>query len=404
MSWYHAVAGSTAPLTEAVRKRIGVSRFGVEDVGIIEHPQSFAELMQLGMSLSAIDDESVLQFTALPHGSSRQAKTGAELGQQVLTGLELAVAKEVDRVLSGVDVVAHPDFQGCRKWAATTGWEFPVYYDTDGYSSPHLCLAEAGGVAILECAVATVPGRIGDVLCALGRVLCREALKRPSLDALSLQLEIIGLEMGRLSDRDLEVARTLDDDAVVGWVRERDAEGYDDLCRYYGDEGEAVFVAEQYRDILVAEGLMDRRIDAVHTHSGTGEGTEVLLSEIEAAATACPDSSLRTFALTACRCLEGASVGKLLDCLEPCSDFERMPGEYALLSFGEDIAHASDVYENLNQVSHDGDDFGKLPLKGCSDAIVKLLTRITVSERLVMALSAVLEQDDCLSSDRGDRH
>lgn len=403
MSWYQSVAGAEVPLSDEVRKRIGVDGFGVDDIGVIAHATSFVSLLTIGRSINAISDREIAAFTEIDHGSADQVKAGTVLGVSTLKGLGAAVTKCVTKRLKGIPGCEGKKFSEYCQWAEDTGWELPVLYGDEGLAPPCLCLSENPGLSVIDCPVAAVPGKLGNVLCALAQLLCSESMKCTAFDALAFRLEMNGLSVVRLADNEVEDAKQLVGKDIVEWVKSRDPAGFDELSDYFGDDEQVECVAEQYRDVLVSDTMMSGRLKSIHG-KGSNKPFRKLLGDIRKHAADLEESEYRKFALMACRCLSGEPVSELVERSGVNGQFERMPGEYAFVDMGENVAHSRSVYDDLNDASWNSEDFGELPLKGDADLIVQLLERITVSERLLIALSVLLENDNSLSITEPGRH
>jgi hypothetical protein len=77
--------------------------------------------------------------------------------------------------------------------------------------------------------------------------------------------------------------------------------------------------------------------------------------------------------------------------------FERIPGDWSLVDTGIAVDDINHYYNNINEVAQNGDDVAVLPLERAPELVVEILCRITLCERLIIALGALLDDQEQLS-------
>ena len=399
MSWYQSVAGAEVRLSPSVQKRLGVTGFGVDDVGVIRNPAMLASLVEVGQQVGAVDDDDIEAFVSLKHGSSAQIKAANRLGRKSLTALRSEIEENVSRRLAGVPGTKEKLYKKYCEWADSSGWELPVGCLEE---QPYQCfsLSENGGLCVFECGANKVPGAIGDVLVTILGQLVVNALKMPAIAAIHYSM-MMGLDCNTLSRRKgFEQMRHADDSVVLKWLEEVEP----DMCgemMYWNDDAEAMLsVACQLRDLAFADFDEQQRIERVvgGVNDDCRENRNAYMAHLRKAAENCESSVLRDFALTACDCLAGQTTSKMIEMLPADERLERLPGDLSVVDTGLSIDDIDYHYNNINENALNGEDLAFLPLEGSPELVVALLTRITVCERLIIALAALLESRAELST------
>jgi hypothetical protein len=401
MSWYQSMAGAPVRLSPSVEHRIGVAGFGVDDVGVLREPETVATVLTLGSKLEAISEQELDRFVTLAHGSPEQVTVAQDLGQRGLAALGRRIEKRVQRKLSGVPGTEQEAFAKFREWAQRSAWELPVGC-LDDYPYKCFCIADDSGLSVFECAVARVPGSIGDVLTTLVHEFCVEALKTPALEAISYTV-FMAFEPEYLSRYEgFEAMRTADGVAVLEWLEKVAPDVYSELSYWEGSEEERAATASVLRDIAFAHHDEWQRIKRVVGNQRPRNPDErpAFIERIRRAAENCDPGELRDFAVAACDLLRGPTTRELIDRLPDDERCERIPGDLSVLDTGVSMEDIGDYYQYINETALNGDEIAVLPLNGDPDCIVDLLVRITTFERLILALGALIESGGHLSAEK----
>jgi hypothetical protein len=210
----------------------------------------------------------------------------------------------------------------------------------------------------------------------------------------------MAMEPGNLCRYDgFEAMRDADGTAVLSWLKRVDPEMLSEIIYWDGSEEGAKATACALRDIAFAKHDEQQRIRRVVGTKGRGTKAEQreYLQEISTAASKCEPGALRDFVLEASRMLEGPTTRELIDKLPDDIRFERLPGELALVDTGLDIDGLGDYYNHINEIALNGDEVAMVPLQGDSTVIIEMLTRITMCERLLIALGALIDTEAALS-------
>lgn len=398
MTWYNAVAGSDIPLRTRTRSRLGVNGFGVDDIGVLANARSIEALMRIGSEVGALNDESLGELFDCPNGTPQQVTLASDLSQRALMGLSDKLSSLVDGELTGVPGVGSPLYAEYTKWARNSAWEFPVgLLDTD--VGKCFCLADEPGVSVMSIPVSRVPGLIGDVLVALVELLSIEGLKTLAHEALDVAV-LMGIEAASLARADgLLELRQATPAEVVAWLQRTDPEMLKEIS-YWDDQDEAVeATACAIRDIAIAHRTELDAIERVLPKTNGNNRTPILgkLAALRKVASTCPDTILRRFVVAACDRLQGPTSSELIGCLTDDPRFEYLPGQLCIIDIGLEIDAIDDRFQYLNEASMNADDLAVLPLESEFDAIVPYLTRLTLCERLLIALAALLDSEPCLS-------
>lgn len=383
------MAGVAVNVRPADARRIGLTGIGVDDLGVIENASAISDLLGTGLSLGAVTERRLSAMTALPHGSAAQVKSVTTLSQITLKALGKRIENRVNTALQYVLPEPPSSHQKYLDWARESGWEFPVIFGLSDRDHAHLRMVEDAGLTVLSCPVADVSDRIGDVLCALVEWLSLEALKHNSIDGLRFRYELMGVTVGTIDQAEATRLRRLTESELVPWFKAFDNDGYEEMLSYYGSNDELGYVASQFRDVLCESSRLDRTLASVH---GTDLSREDRLSRILAVAKHCPRSSLRQYVVRACSVLDGPSVDSMIRDIPHGELFERLPGEFAFVDVGLNIDGVDDFFHEQHEMAMQSDDMGELPLQIPSDALVDLLTRITIAERLLIGLAALFDE------------
>ena len=392
MTWSNSMAGAAVVLSPPVKRRIGVGGFSIDDLGIVENAQAIADILRLGLALKAFPENDLDAFLRLAHGSSTQAVAAEHLCGKSLTRLSSIVNEKVIATLDGVPGVDHERFTEYQKWATSNLWEYPVGYLDVGRGAS-FCLAEEAGLSVFECDLWRVKGDIGDALFALTELLTADALKMKTNEAFNNSL-MMGLDASSLlSQPGFDTIRGSDARTVLEWTKQHAKDFYEELGYWDGDEEAMQQVALEARDLAIWLGDEQRRIENVlgNTRQNYKDGFAKQVELVRVAALKCEPGTLQSFVLAACACLAGASTLQLLDRLNLDQRFEYLPGHYSLLDTGLEIEGKDERYNYINETAMNEEDIAMIPLSGNANDIVAFLTRISVAERLLMALSVLAE-------------
>lgn len=398
MSWYQSVAGAEVILSPSVEKRIGVDGFGLDDIGVMLEPDTVVALFNVGQALGAIDDDQISEFVALGHGSLEQVEAASSLGTKSLIGLRDAIDRQVREQLLDVPGTTDVVYREYRDWARESLWELPVGC-IENYSFQCFCITDDAGLSVFECPVAKMPGRIGDVLLTIVHELAIDALKTPSLDAVSY-VAVMSLDPSVMSGyENFESIRHADGETILEWLKKVDPEMHNELV-FWDDYAErTIETACVLRDVAFAHHDERERIERVvgDANDECRDSRGKYLARIRQMAEDCEPGVLRDFALAACELLGGTTTRELVEKLPPDQRFERLPGDLSLLDTGIAVGDIHEYYNHINEMALNNDEIALLPLQGPPDIIIALLTRITVCERLILALAALLNEDAELS-------
>jgi len=401
MSWYQSMAGAAVRLSPSVEKRIGVSGFGVDDIGVLREPETVSTVLSLGAALGAVKDRDLDRFVTLEHGSKEQVGAAETLGRKSLIGLRRTIERRVQENLSGIPGTASKTFAEYRKWAEKAAWELPVGC-LDNYSYRCFCLADDSGLSVFECPVARVPGALGDVLTALVHELSAEALKGPALEVISYTV-FMAFEPEFLSRYDgFEEMRSAPGEEVLAWLEKVSPDTYAELSYWEGSAEERAATASVLRDISFAHFDEGQRIKRVcGPYSGPpAKDRAKRINQIQRVAESCAPGALRDFAIRACELLLGPSTRDLIARLPEDERCERLPGDLSVVDTGLSLDDIGEYYQYVNETALNGDEIALLPLLGDADAIVELLVRITTIERLILLLGALIDAEDRLSAQK----
>ena len=395
MTWYQSLAGANIPLSEKTRSQIGVAGFGVDDLGVIGGAEAVGAVLNMGLHLKAVDDATVSRFVELEHGSKDQVREAERLTEVSLQALNDKLRSCVDEKLANLPGVETADFVEFGEWAEKSGWELPVgCLDTDFGRT--FCIADEPGLCVFDCQVAQVPGLLGDVLMALVAFLSAQSLKTPAHVAADYAM-MMGLEASELRKQDgFAELRKADGAAVLKWLKIADEEMYRELL-YWDDSQESMeWAAMQARDIGFAHLDEERRVGRVMGSPHPKDADEALQA-IRQSAMRCPDSDMRRFVIEATTIMMGDSTATLIDRIPRDARCERIPGGNGILETGLAIEGLEDRYHYLNEISMNGDEGAILPLETDPQAVFDLLLRLTLAERLILALAALLSVPGQLS-------
>lgn len=401
MSWYQSMAGATVRLSPGVEKRIGVSGFGVDDIGVLREPQTVSTVLSLGSAMGAIDDKELDRFVTLEHGSKAQVAAAKTLGRKSLVGLRRTIEGQVQDNLSGIPGTDSKTFAEYRKWAAGAAWELPVGC-LDNYPYRCFCLADDSGLSVFECPVARVPGTLGDVLTALVHEFSSEALKAPALEVISYTV-FMAFEPEFLSRYDgFESMRSAPGEEVLAWLEKVSPDTYAELSYWEGSADGCAATAVVLRDIAFAHYDEWQRIKRVCGADSGPPAKDRLtrINRIRRVAESCAQGPLHDFAIRACELLRGPSTRELIAQLPEDERCERLPGDLSVVDTGISLDDIGEYYQYVNETALNGDEVAMLPLLGEADSIVALLVRITTFERLILILGALLDAEDHLSAQK----
>jgi len=348
--------------------------------------------------LSLEQQQEIERFISLEHGSKEQVATANALGERVLSGLGKEIEEAVCKKLKGLPGTTEALYREYREWAEGSLWELPVGC-LENYPYRCFCLADDGALSVFECGVSKIQGAIGDVLTALVEELTIEGLKVSSIEAISYSI-FMAMEPGHLCRYDgFEKMRDADGQAVLTWLKCVDPDMLSEIIYWNGSEEGAQATVCALRDIAFAQHDEQARIWRVVGKQRRGNKAEQreYLKRIRGSASRCEPGELRDFALQACRLLEGATTRELIDKLPDDARFERLPGELALVDTGLAVDGLSDYYNHINEMAMNSEDVAFVPLQGDSTVIIELLIRITMCERLLIALGALLDTATDLS-------
>ena len=399
MSWYQSVAGAKVRLSASVEKRIGVTGFGCDDVGVLREPDTVVALLTVGQELGSIDDNEINQFVSLMHGSTAQVEAANLLGEKCLVGLRDAIDRQAGVQLAGVPGTNEDLYRKYTEWAANALWELPVGC-IENYSFQCFCLADDAALSVFECPVSKVPGRIGDVLMTIVHELAVDGLKTPALDAISY-IALMALDPSVMSGYDgFEAMRNAEGEEILKWLEKVDPDMHSELLYWDCSTEATTATACVLRDVAFAHHDQRQRIERVvgDANDDCRNSEAEYLARIRQVAEDCEPGTLRDFALAACELLRGTRTRDLIDKLPADQRFERMPGDLSLLDTGIAVDDIGEYYNHINESALNGDEIALLPLQGPPDIVVALLTRITVCERLIIALGALLDTHDELST------
>ena len=399
MSWYQSMAGAAVRLLPRVEKRIGVSGFGVDDIGVLREAETVSTVLSLGSALGALNDGDLDRFVTLEHGSKAQVEAAERLGRKSLVGLRRTIEAQVQENLSGIPGTDSKTYAEYLKWAERAAWELPVGC-LDNYPYRCFCLADDSGLSVFECPVARVPGTLGDVLTALVQEFSAEALKAPALEVISYTV-FMAFEPEFLSRYDgFESMRSAPGEEVLAWLEKVSADTYAELSYWEGSDDERAATASVLRDIAFAHYDEGQRIKRVcGSESGQAfKDRAKRINRIRRVAESCAPGPLRDFAIRACELLLGPSTRELIALLPEDERCERLPGDLSVVDTGISLDDIGEYYQYVNETAMNGDEVAMLPLLGDVESIVALLVRITTFERLILTLGALIEAEDRLSA------
>lgn len=386
------MAGAAVTLSPGVQRRIGITGFGVDDTGVIEHPTAVSGLLKVGQYLGGVSDREIDALIKVAHGSKQQVRLATRLANMALRCLRSEIEERVDGALKDVPGAAGKTYDEYREWASGSGWEFPVgCFDTD--VGRCFCLTDDAGLSVFECSVASVPGRIGDVLLTITHLLVDEAMKTPATVAIEYAT-MLGLDVSSLARIEgFDAMRNASGAEVADWLKHNDNDIYTEIVYWDGHEESVHALACQARDIAFAHLDEANRIKNVvgELSSSVRTGFADYLNAITKAAKSCPAGELKRFALLACELLKGKTRSELIDALGQDARFERMPGTMCILNTGVPIEGVYDQYQHLNDVAMNADEYAIIPLETDPAIVVDLLVRITLCERLLLAMGVTVE-------------
>ncbi|MEM7505076.1 MAG: hypothetical protein AAF417_23840 [Pseudomonadota bacterium] len=394
MSWFNAVVGSDAPLSEKNKERVGVNGFGVDDVGAIQYPGSVAALLEMGQYLEAISDAGVEHFVSLEQGSTEQVKAATRLGEKTLAALAERIEAEVSSALVDMPGVGTRRFEEYRDWAERSGWAFPVgFFETD--AGKCFCLQDDAGLCVFECPVAKLDGLIGDVATALADYLSDEALKIPAHVAIDYSL-MMGMDASSLTKhKGFEKLRSASDMQFLTWLEAVDADMHAEISYWENDTEAMASIAGEARDLAFAYFDEEQKLERVLGKGG--RASEDPVKAIRLVADTCEQSAIRDLVIKICDALKGERRNQLMDGLTNDIRFERTPGDLCVLDTGLNIQNVEERFNYINEVSMNGDDFPILPLEEDPERVVAVLTRITLAERALLAMAVLIEESQELS-------
>ncbi|HRQ66655.1 MAG TPA: hypothetical protein PKZ76_17605, partial [Xanthomonadaceae bacterium] len=388
MSWYQSLAGAQVRVAARDRRRIGLDGVGAEDLGVIGNAAGIAELLRLGLTLGAVNDEQIEDMTEAPHGTTGQVKAVNALARQTMAGLAEQVEARVATAMVKVVPALPKSYGGFRDWAERDGWEFPVWQRSCGGGWHGLSMTGGQGLTVLHCPVATIPGPIGEVLAAFVEWLCVEALKSTGLELIEYRLEMIDLPYMTFTDDEVARIAALEGDALTEWAQSLPVGDPDHLEWWIDMHGGMEVFAEILRNLVCGRAEWCKKL--IRVNQGA-DSAEQRLARIRAQAEKCAPCELRDLVLRASEALGGPCTRDYLDMADRGEDFERLPGESAVVDFGMDIGCEDQLYQEQNESLWNGEDVGSMPLNMPHDAMIGMLARITLCERLLVLLTAILE-------------
>lgn len=386
-AWYQSLAGAEVQLAARTMRRIGLEGFGADDTGVIEQPAELADVFRLGQVLGAVEDGQIDAMMALEHGTTQQVEVVNTLASCTLKALRQAVEAQVDAAMRTVQAEPSDGYAELLDWAESDGWEFPVWLRNGGEGWNGLAMTSGQGLSVIYCPVWKVEGAFGDVLCAFASWLAEESLKCTSLDLLEYRHSVQGFTPPAMSEDEVKRVSVLDGAAVVEWLRTADEQGFEEIS-YWAEEPEMLeMFAESARDLACRRADFYLRLNRVF---GKASSPAEKLAQVVKHAEQCDASPLREIVLRAAAALAGPSTRSYLDAVDYGSNFDRLPGEGALVDLGMNISGEDEAYSEQNDALWNSEDLGALPLKMDSEMLVALLVRVTICERVLLALSASL--------------
>ena len=388
MSWYQSLNGASVNLSPNAVHNIGLSGVGAEDLGVLELADDVSGLFRLGLEIGALDREAVEQLCSSEPGTIAQRKLVEQSGSSVLSSLSQRVEDRVCEKLGPWFPLNNNSFVDYRDWGQQCGWEFPVLFGPDDVpSTSGLRIADEFGLRVMECPVAGVPGLDGDVFCAFTEYLTQESLKRTGTCILQERLMMYGIFVEGISTEALDSLEGLSGVETRDWFKTNASEGLEELSGYSDDEEVLTELLAQVQDVLVATHQVSRRVSAVVGD----EFVDDSLAVIREKAASIENEAHRAFVVGACGALDGVGTQGLIDGL-PMNHFERYPGEFCVVDLGLDLGEsAMAMYQEINEMAYGGEDFGWIPLEGQVDRIVDVMVRITLAERILLGLAALLD-------------
>ncbi|NKC01841.1 MAG: hypothetical protein GKR90_25535 [Pseudomonadales bacterium] len=375
-------------LNPAVADRIGLSGVGAEDLGVLMQPSAIANLFKLGKDIGAIDQGRWETIQSSKHGSVEQRECVEEVSSGVLQRLSENIEVSVREALPAWFDRKDSTFEEYCDWAANSGWEFPVVFGPEVFESQTgLRIGDECGLRVMECLVGKIEGPAGDVLCAFVEYLTEESLKRSGHCILKERLMMHGVFADGISTEALDELKGISGERLLGWFGDNVPEGLEELSGYSDDQDDVLSLVYEVKEVLVATHAMDTRVKNV---VGDRKGAE-LLEKLLDDADRYLEAELKEFVLNACSAMRGLSTRERIDEL-PLPHFERFPGEYAVVDMGLELGEREQqMYQEINEYAHGGEDHGWIPLDGPKDKVVDLLVRITIAERLLLGLATLVE-------------
>jgi hypothetical protein len=397
MSWYQSMAGAEIAVRARDARRIGLSGVDAEDVGVLHHAGEIGALLKLGQVVGAVDDRQIDALVAAPHGSTEQVAVANRLGSAVLSALAEQVEGRVGAAMAKVQPTPSEGYQEFLKWAERDGWEFPVEQRAVEEEWHGLSMLDGMGLTVVPVTVASVPGKIGGVAAAFVAWLCGEALKSTSLDLLEYRLELMGLPYSMFKDDEIKRIAGMEGEALTTWANNLDVYEEDHMEWWVEQQGGLEPFAWSMREFVVKRHEWTKKLARVRQGAQTRSEE---LAQISKQAKRCPPSPFREMVLKACAVLEGPCTRDYLEIAERGSDFERLPGEVSVVDIGLDIGWEDCVYQDHHEGVMQGEDAAFLPLNMPHEAMLALLTRITLCERLLLLSAAMLEAPQACWSSR----
>ena len=388
MSWYQRMAGTDVRLSNRAAERIGVDINVQHDTGVIDNARVVGATLKHGLALGALSADQVAAFTELPQGCREQVREAEALSKATMEQIGVQVERAVDEALSRMPRAEGVKSNELRAWARAD-WELLAVCGFGEGLGAWIRLINPAGLAVLVCPVHTLEGELGDILCALADTLSTEAMKSGSVETIRFWYERLGFSMSASSREEAKALDSLSDRQAMDWVKANDPGGFEEARFLMGDEQ----VDEAFcKDVCQAISAMERfcsRVDSVV--AGATDAREKL-ERIAVRVVGCADGPLKAFVLGCCAVLGKAqTTQERVNALLPSEDFEVMPGECEILDFGIGLDIEDQVYAELNDAAWNDGEGASFPLQMDTEDLIGLLTRVSLSERLLIELSALID-------------
>lgn len=393
MSWFSSMNGQHVSVTPAVRRSIGLDGIGMENTGVIDNIDGITQVIELGQALSVVGSDDVERLTRLDHGSNAQLQVAESLSETSLEGLKRAIDDRMPKwFIEMADKLGKP-YAKYRDWAHQRGWFYPVVVGQShdymmGMPTTGLRIEEPCGLSIIRCDVRSIEGAIRQPIRVLLDILSEEALKQSATMVVQWRLEMMCLEIPNVSIERAEEIRGLDGQALIDWYQKEVSEDVSELEYCYGSAMDALGAFENVRDISVAQAEQQQAHRQVLGRTKTFNSR---LARVKEAAIGCPPSVFRDFAISACDTLRGKSTMTLIASLREVEGFECLPGGVTLVDDGSPIVDSDEVFNDLHEMSMNGEDYAWLPMSDDPTHTLEILTRITMAEQMILMLTSLCE-------------